>query len=184
MLTELAPLPTTSAATAYDLMTDIQKAILEEPARLNMGLWIAAFRRLDPLDSYHLIDSEHAAEPACGTVACYAGWGGVLTGYITSDYSVSTHVKRLLTGDPSQAGRRVVRVLGKDLERAFNQTDVVREIKSGATKGRRIKLKPGTRPYALAIVRRFEAIQAKYEGHLKRVEIPVRFRTGAAQEAQ
>lgn len=53
------------ATNAYDLVTDVIAAVLQEPRRLNMGFYLS--------DTTGENDS-----PACGTVGCFAGWAIVL----------------------------------------------------------------------------------------------------------
>lgn len=57
------------AKTAYGLLRDVQKAIIEEPRRANMGVYTC---KLNP-------DTDPYA-PACGTVGCVAGWISLLSG--------------------------------------------------------------------------------------------------------
>lgn len=61
--------------TAAELLRQIRALVLEEPRRLNMKTWIAAYegrvRRND--FNYPLTDTSRL--PACGTVGCIAGWG-------------------------------------------------------------------------------------------------------------
>lgn len=58
-------MPVSKAKTAYGLLSEIRKLILEEPKRYDQTTWNR--RHLTP-----------ELEPACGTVCCVAGWVDVL----------------------------------------------------------------------------------------------------------
>jgi len=62
-----AAIPRSRAKTAWGLLKDVRKAILEEPLRVDMGQVVG---KLDPDDG----------GPACGTVGCLAGWTLLLAG--------------------------------------------------------------------------------------------------------
>src|SRR4051812_46510738 len=55
-------MPVSKAKTAYELLGEIRKLILEEPLRYDQEKW---------LDVGCLL---HDREPKCGTVGCVAGW--------------------------------------------------------------------------------------------------------------
>lgn len=74
----ITPLPISRATNAFDLLEELKAVIREEPQRLYMGWWIAKkhgvmtstpdwILRTNKRDMGHL-------QPACGTVACAAGW--------------------------------------------------------------------------------------------------------------
>lgn len=67
------PRVTSKTITVRSLFKKIQRLILDEPKRLNMGNWVTAFqgRHTSTYGQSHPM-------PACGTVACMAGWGAVL----------------------------------------------------------------------------------------------------------
>lgn len=54
------------AATAYELLADVRRAILEEPKRYNQEVWRIRGKR-------HIVNAGFDA-PSCGTMACVAGW--------------------------------------------------------------------------------------------------------------
>lgn len=56
-------MPKSKAKTAYGLLSEIRKLILEEPKRYYQGAW-----KVRPTD----VPPE--LRPACGTVCCVAGW--------------------------------------------------------------------------------------------------------------
>lgn len=70
--TQLAPTPriTKAVITGKELLMAIREAVLTEPKRADLSWWVKA---LDG-DSVVVIPEM----PACGTVACLAGWGAVL----------------------------------------------------------------------------------------------------------
>jgi hypothetical protein len=69
-----APVPRIAAKTITvgKLLKKIRKLILEEPKRLDMRDWVKA------LSGNKDVWTKPSALPACGTVACMAGWGAVL----------------------------------------------------------------------------------------------------------
>lgn len=67
----LAPLPRTKAKTPIGILKAVAKAILEEPRRYNQQDWGSRY------DAATV--KRDATLPACGTVACVAGWVTVLT---------------------------------------------------------------------------------------------------------
>lgn len=73
---KLTPTPriTKAVVTGRELLTAIKKAVLDEPARADLGWWVTSFRG----DARYREEVSTAPEPACGTVACLAGWGAVL----------------------------------------------------------------------------------------------------------
>lgn len=66
---KISKLPRSQATNAYDLLNDVIVAIRAEPLRLDMGSW------LTPAD---MAFSSRDRQPACGTVACVAGWTAIL----------------------------------------------------------------------------------------------------------
>lgn len=165
---DLQPLPVSRATNAYELMEDVNAAILAEPCRLNMTAWVKMFQNIQN------ISSVDGSIPACGTIGCYAGWTTFL------------HDQRP-EWDPLRVENRALAVLthtspiwgsGLDssslrgrLRSAFNEISVTESIQSGVTKGRILKLKQGTRRYARAVVKRFERIMAQFEQELKAIPV-------------
>lgn len=136
------------AKTAWGLMQAVNRAILAEPRRLYMGNWISSF-----------LDRRQAKEevgftPACGTVGCYAGWVAMLAeGQET--FGVQTTAVELLAG----VGTNQNGILRDELVDAFLNTHA-------ADKNGRYLL-AGTKPYARAIVQRFEVIMEEHKTFLK-----------------
>lgn len=71
----LAPTPRIRAKTitAANLLRRIKKEVLAEPKRADLRMWITTLQGQDSGWKDAL-----TPEPACGTVACLAGWGAVL----------------------------------------------------------------------------------------------------------
>jgi len=65
-------MPKSKAKTAYGLLSEIRKLILEEPKRYDQTNVLRVGS--DATAKYHSLT------PACGTVGCVAGWVCVLTG--------------------------------------------------------------------------------------------------------
>lgn len=61
-------MPKSKAKTAYGLLSEVRKLILEEPKRYSQRLYIARTNE-DPEFEF----------PACGTIGCVAGWVATLT---------------------------------------------------------------------------------------------------------
>lgn len=95
------------------LLRKIQKHILAEPRRVNMG--VGLFQYLDP--PVYLSPVEIGAPdwrqliPPCGTVGCIAGWATILSGATapapgrSKDWysKINTQASNLLDLNPSQA---------------------------------------------------------------------------------
>ena len=160
----LAPLPATRATNAYELMEDVNRIILEEPARMDMRKWISAFRSLTEIEQRNEDVSEGIfpiPEPACGTVACYSGWCAILVG----DRTMSTYGEQILAPYKEEPSR-VNHALRNTLENAFYGTTFWDKA------GRMIR--PGTLKYAKMVVARFKAIMDEYETELKSTPITIK----------
>ena len=82
--TTISPLPriTTKTITAADLIRRILKEISEDYRRLDMETWITAFKgkHLHSCDCKECrVRRASMVLPPCETVACFAGWGMILT---------------------------------------------------------------------------------------------------------
>ena len=70
--------PYSTATNADELLADVVRVILEEPARMNMSSWAllqdSLARQILACARYEWSTEYHAAAPACGTVGCVAGW--------------------------------------------------------------------------------------------------------------
>lgn len=85
----LQPIPLSKAKTAYGLLRDVQRVILAEPKRANMGTFAT--------DASDYFDGDTSLAPACGTVGCFAGWVNVLSKGQTAAFKADdTEAKELL----------------------------------------------------------------------------------------
>lgn len=156
---ELAPLPISLATNAYELMEDVNRAILEEPKRLNMSNWVSMFKGED------LTKYKYHENPACGTVCCYAGWTVALKGLNPSEI--------VMGATASDVGHKAVALLGGrdnedlayELDSAFRGTEVLVPEEDWDEDG--CTYDPGTPAYATAVVARFRVIMDKHEAHLR-----------------
>lgn len=62
----MSALPKSKATTAYELLSEVRRLILEEPKRYNQ--------------EHVFTDPVNRNAPQCGTIACVAGWVAVLKG--------------------------------------------------------------------------------------------------------
>lgn len=135
--------PRSDATNVYDLLQDVKQAILEEPRRANMnyfGLEVGNNQSLmwiGPDDTYHKLQA-----PSCGTIGCFAGWVQMLSGVCADDAT-------------RFADFGAESILGRDLVYSF--TDERNQTRSffnwGAGDGL-LEIKPQTRAYARAVVKR------------------------------
>lgn len=89
-----APLPRSRAKTAYQLLDEVKKVIIEEPKRYDQGDFGVDYRNTwEP--------GERPDLPICGTVACVAGWMVVLRGGSLNDTTtgVSERAEQLMGYD-------------------------------------------------------------------------------------
>jgi hypothetical protein len=131
-MARLKPLPRSRAKTAYDLVSDVIRAILAEPKRVDMGVY--RDKRL-PEDG----------GPACGTVACFAGWVNILAGNHGPWGDIDAEI-----------------TLGVDLNYYTAGEDGWYVFNAGG--GGDIKGRVGTKQYAYSVVKRirkFQRINAK-----------------------
>lgn len=66
------------ATNAYDLLADVCQAIREEPARYNQETWLEQDE--DEIRDILVDAGGKVKPPACGTMACRAGWIATLSG--------------------------------------------------------------------------------------------------------
>lgn len=146
-------LPRSRAKTAWGLLQDVKRAILAEPRRINMGLFV------DTTADQLLPENK---VPACGTVGCFAGWVSILGrptgeenrerigGY--DDYDAT----RILNGDDNEDSLNLFTV-GRYRNYVFN----------GGLGDRCAKTKPGTVAHARAVVARINKFMRVNEKALK-----------------
>ncbi len=136
MRPKLAPQPRTRATTPIGILKSVAKAILEEPKRYDQSDW---GERVIPEDDY---DKQRL--PACGTVACVAGWVDVLTRPKTKDAVVGF-------GGSERRARRKLKLQPWQARELFD---------GGAVYGRE-----GTKAYARAGVRHIEQFMREHMGY-------------------
>lgn len=64
-------IPKSKAKTAYGLLSEVRKIILQEPKRYNQEIYIERVADGD-------LDETSPRVPACGTIGCVAGWVATL----------------------------------------------------------------------------------------------------------
>lgn len=143
-------LPKMAATNAYQLLDEVVAAILAEPKRLDMASWVRSAEHLGSFTSSSRV-------PACGTVACCAGWVCVLA-------RPRAVVQAARTGENGHISSIAKHLLGVSdapggFERALDRLFVAH----GANI---MDLQWGTRRYALAVVARIRAFQAAWSAHL------------------
>jgi hypothetical protein len=86
-------MPVSKAKTAYGLLSEIRKLILEEPRRYDQGAWL-----LNDEDSFSFKYGSDAlaAVPACGTIGCVAGWVVALQRRTPHDFMIATEAADIL----------------------------------------------------------------------------------------
>jgi len=110
------PVPWSNADNMYDLMLDVARAIREEPRRYDQATWIerSQYSILGTLQSRGI-----KGGPACGTMACRAGWMVLLSGNTSGDMydGVRWRAEQLLDFDDEKPSDREY---GKDIGRLFS----------------------------------------------------------------
>lgn len=148
-LRQISLLPRSSATNAYDLMVDVIRAIEEEPKRINM-------------DNYSTIKMSQVAKnkrPACGTVACVAGWMQIMR---ADRRTLLAYIRRgfgpMSAYDASYMLPESVRNDAYSMFQTFNfwSDELSNE-----------PLTPGTQPYASAVADMIRDFIAKHETVLK-----------------
>lgn len=135
-------IPRSKAKTAYGLLSEVRRLILEEPKRYNQRWWIA---RLDGKNgALYLSREQDDIVPACGTVACVAGWVATLK------------VGNRFTAD--MAEYVATQKLGLDSDQALEL------FKESAVP---MNLTPQTEAYAKAGAAHIASFQKKYAAQLK-----------------
>jgi hypothetical protein len=144
------PIPRSKAKTAYGLVSDVIRAIEEEPRRVDMA---TLRQKVSP----------QMGGPACGTVGCFAGWVSILAGKMppkvkTGEIELGvgygpeeTHA-RLVLGEECDYSDRAIRSSYWD----HNDGGYVFE----AT-GKDIRGDVGSREYARSVINRIRRFQKK-----------------------
>lgn len=97
-------IPTSKAKTAYGLLRDVQRAILNEPKRADMECFVMSQDQDE--------DGTTGDFPACGTVGCFAGWVTLLAGANSYNRSIRQN-----------AATVAMNILGSNLEYDFKAKD-------------------------------------------------------------
>jgi len=150
-------IPRSSAKTTLGLLRAVKRAILEEPKRVNMGVYTCKLR---PETTYSY------QAPACGTVGCFAGWVSILAGQGLVDDDA-----------PAKA------LLGEDLDYTFKAYsyrhnhfgELVRDTENVFNSGSGdacSDTRPGTRAHAKAVVARIDRFIEKNYDKLKGRKLP------------
>ncbi len=154
------------ATNAYELLADVRKAILAEPRRYDQGTYKASVARIRQA-------KEENKAPACGTMACVAGWCVAL--------KTPGMFKRLAGG---QIEKRAARLLAGPASTdpyayADSLYDRVMDLFDGGgieeflleTEGHRHVPNIGTRAYARLGARRIKKFMQDNEIELKAVKV-------------
>lgn len=154
------------ATNAYELLADVRRAILAEPRRYDQGTYKAGVARLKEAKK---VD----AAPACGTMACVAGWCVAL--------KTPGIFKRLSGGRIEKRAARLLAGFAAIDPYAYTDSlhDRVMDLFDGGgiedflyeTKGHRRIPNVGTREYARVGARRIKRFMQENEIALKAVEI-------------
>lgn len=132
-----------NARNAYDLMSDVQKYILEEPKRIFMGEWLIVGHE-------NIKDALEKDGPECGTVGCIAGNVVLLTGQANTQRSTYSKAIEVL------GGRNNVN-LEDALYDLFHTFD--------------IDANYGTKKYAQIVAVRIREFQYRHENDLRAVKV-------------
>jgi hypothetical protein len=93
----------------YEILEEVKRKILEEPARLDMDEW--GVTGLKPGSKWSWRQSEDRRVPACGTVGCIAGWVGIIVdGKIANGYTAEQLLGLVSGSEESLVLRRLFHV--------------------------------------------------------------------------
>lgn len=135
--------------TAYELLDLVAKHILEEPKRYYQGLWVTK--------TESVIEARMGAVPACGTMACRAGWIVALHDGLDSKAIASEMRRRSIWSLPVM--ERANAILG------MSESDTERLFDGGAMPY--WAARPGTKGYARLGAKGIRAFMRKHAAHLK-----------------
>jgi len=138
------PRPSSAAINAYELIDDVCRAILQEPRRLNMNYWMALEIETGADPTYFA----PSGLPACGTVACVAGWTVLMhpqNRVNPQDWNVAKTAKYILAGEHP--------TMWSALSNLFQLSG--------------IGFDPGTIAYAEIVVGELRAFQTEYAEQLR-----------------
>ncbi len=137
---KLKAIPLSRAKTAWGLLQDVKRRMLEEPKRVEMDNWV---EKRHPEDG----------GPACGTVGCFAGWVCLLKG---KPRGKSPTAMRIL-------GANCDYVMPSTIDSYWGSDSVFTDSQSGGD----IKGKQGTMTYARSVVKRIDGFMKRNKAKLK-----------------
>mgnify|MGYP001604603427 CR=1 FL=1 len=115
--------PVSKAKNAYELLTEVEKLILDEPLRYDQTSYIA---RVDGFGGALGIDVE--STPECGTVGCVAGWVATLKRGTAFTYEQCPGIAAEILGID---GSQVHELFG--MQKAAGRAQTPEHARSGAT---------------------------------------------------
>lgn len=152
---ELEPITllTPGSYTLYTVLGKVIAHVQAEPKRLNMRSWVEAFQ------------SQSATEwgPACGTVACMAGWGAILTNH-RSEPDGESFLRQFTSVD---SGRRASEAINEGDESPSGYAPMIYALYRLFFTAQPL-LPRGSREYAQNVARRFETFRQKHKRQLQR----------------
>ena len=140
-------IPRSKAKTAWGLLKDVRKAILDEPLRVNMKTVVAKRKPSE-------------GGPACGTVGCLAGWTLLLAG------------KRFSYCHVRDWSLDVESLLGGRINIDFNTVVGRRYVFNSGDGDRCAWTIPGTPEHAEAVVARLDKFMEINKTALKKKKLP------------
>ena len=137
---KLQSIPKSRAKTAYGLLSEVKRLIVEEPKRYNQGIDIRSANDSGrPLENF----------PACGMIGCVAGWVVVIKcERILPTYQIAEKATKILGLRPEQADELMDSCALEDYTKKELPTE-------------------GTRAYAKLGARHITRFQKKYARQLK-----------------
>lgn len=147
----------------YQVMEKICEVIEEEPRRFDMGDWVMMLRGQNR-GMCSKSELEKKKIPDCGTIGCFAGWGGVL-----------------LRGR-EMPGYRFLKLFGVEREATYvyEYRDPVINVLDDLFGERYSKANPGTRAYAREILGKFKRFMKENREALEKYHTVVAPRRRAA----
>lgn len=148
---KLKGIPFSTATTAWGLLQDVKRAIMEEPKRVEMSCYSA---KLSP----------EAGGPQCGSVGCFAGWVNMLRGGRPGSFSqTDDHSAMTLLGPLNYYTIR---------SRTDPKADLDSYVFNSGEGDSCADTNPGTRAHARAVVQRINRFMAVNEVALKARILP------------
>lgn len=149
--------PRSHATNAYDLISDVIKAIEGEPKRFDMGDWFVHISPSILKKNKQLLQRF----PACGTVACLAGWIVVLHGGLSKT-----------RGSISKSAVDII-VNPDDIENCHERAwHMLHELRSMFFEHPPERFEVGTLPYAQFMADKLRNYQQRYAAELSARILP------------